>query len=399
MDLLRTARGSGRIACHVPTSGFDDLLLRLSFHCLSGDLLKRAQGIASGAARGAVPESTPFTLELFPLGGIVKSNAFPIQCPSDVLQFEVADLPERGAWKYLKETTDGSDIIAGPFGGKVLALGTVDAIQDAFGDRLRSSIVRAPIDQKDLAYEDGVVVSILRRALIRYCEKKLGLRSDGKGLVWDGSPSETKWVGGKKHAIHQAALLSLRAIGREQFLVLKPSLVVADEHGDRLPEESILPIKLQILGYQHNSRFNDAANAWRDRLFPDPQNTWEFPPDCGSAFRFRIKRGPLFAAIGDPARKGPINVAPAVEQHLTQRGVQLEEPPLVFTRKTGGGTVKDFHPIRGVVQNRPFDYSLTLGGAVAAHLRWYCLPGNRGQDIRVLSRRIAAPEGSTTNRA
>ncbi len=42
-ELLETARSHGRMAYYISTQGFDDLLVRLTLHCLSGELLERAQ--------------------------------------------------------------------------------------------------------------------------------------------------------------------------------------------------------------------------------------------------------------------------------------------------------------------------------------------------------------------
>lgn len=40
-------------------------------------------------------------------------------------------------------------------------------------------------------------------------------------------------------------------------------------------------------------------------------------------------------------------------------GTRFEEPKLRFSNKDGNGFVTDTHPIRGIVQNRPYDYAMT----------------------------------------
>jgi hypothetical protein len=39
--------------------------------------------------------------------------------------------------------------------------------------------------------------------------------------------------------------------------------------------------------------------------------------------------------------------------------VQLREPDLIFSDQTGTATVRDPHPVRGIIRNQPFDYVLT----------------------------------------
>lgn len=118
-------------------------------------------------------------------------------------------------------------------------------------------------------------------------------------------------------------------------------------------------ITLEILGWQHNKPFNQEMKRWRMRLLPNkPQTHVEYPPNCGSTFRFSITQAPVFAGIARTGRRLielPDNLRPLIKQ----RGTELSEPNLRFCNHDGTGFVTDPHPIRGLVRNRPFDHSLT----------------------------------------
>jgi hypothetical protein len=76
----------------------------------------------------------------------------------------------------------------------------------------------------------------------------------------------------------------------------------------------------------------------------------------------------VFARIGLPPG-GPLTRTPDNLQRLLKHsGFQLLEPKLLFSNKSGTGTVKSSHPIRGILENRPYDYSLTSHG-LASNLR------------------------------
>jgi hypothetical protein len=62
------------------------------------------------------------------------------------------------------------------------------------------------------------------------------------------------------------AALFLRYIDGRQFLVMKPSVKVLTPGGEPVDRAIANPVKLAILGYQHNKEFNDAVNTWRTRL-------------------------------------------------------------------------------------------------------------------------------------
>jgi hypothetical protein len=64
------------------------------------------------------------------------------------------------------------------------------------------------------------------------------------------------------------------------------------------------------------------------------------------------------SVCGGPVLKLPDSLKPLIKYS----GVQLSEPELLFSSKAGTGFVRSAHPIRGSVENRPFDYSLTTRG-------------------------------------
>ena len=59
-----------------------------------------------------------------------------------------------------------------------------------------------------------------------------------------------------------------------------------------------MAIKNKILSNQYNQQFNEEMKYWRGKLL-DGQGkaTFEYPPNCGSTFRFRIRKTPIFALI------------------------------------------------------------------------------------------------------
>ena len=247
IKLLDTARKNRRTAYYVPSSGFDDLLLRLSLKCLTGETQAKAKAVAAAAMQAGLDEREPFAIESVAITGVIKSNAFPIECPSDVFEFTVDGLPDVGTWAYLRQKIEGHEIVAGLLRGKVLALGTIDGIKDAFGDSLRGSIDRIPVGEADLTLEDGVIVSLFRQALVRCLEKAENLASDKRAILWDATEYDTKHVGNVPYHVHNSALLSLCLISGKHYVVVKPSLFIEPSSGGAVPEEVERTIKLSVL--------------------------------------------------------------------------------------------------------------------------------------------------------
>ena len=362
-DLIKHAQTHGRQACYVPTHGFDDLLTRLGLHCLQGEARKSALK----AIEEFVPEHKltrePWQVPKFHASTLIKSNSFAIECPSEMLHFDLKQWPEEKVWSAIRERAQGKEIVAVPFKGKIFAFGRIDDVKDAFGDNIKGAVERTPVGPKDLSHEDSAIVSLMREALTRSMAEAAGLRTDGRHELWKATERGDQRWRKQGYATFDSVHLYLRRIGGTQYLVLMPSIKVLDMNGDEASLEIGNPIKLAILGYQHNKPFNSAIMSWRSILFPkDQEAVYEFPRNCGSTFRFKVRRSPVFGEIGLPLG-GPVTKIPAKLQPLVKyTGIQLAEPDLVFSNKAGTGLTRSPHPIRGLVENRPFDYPLTARG-------------------------------------
>ena len=370
-SLIYHARDNGRQAYYVPALGFDDLMTRLAFHCLEGDLRESARKDIIDLAPTSLLDRQPFQIPEFTKNTVIKSNAFEVDCPLEVLTFNLKNWPKERVWFWLREQIGSRPIVAVPFKGKVLALGLVDDIKDTFGNGIKGLVERTPVSPRELHYQDGAIVGLMRQALVRSLAQTEGVATDGKSGVWLNQPLNKQKQGNLLCQAHESVVVFLRRIGNTQYVVLKPSIRVLDEKGLEVPREVAAPIKLRILGYQHNKPFNLAVNKWRKLLFSNtsgPTVDYEFPVGSGSSFRFRIRRSPVFAQIGVRHNGKSQTIPQSLRPLLKDKGVELSEPQLRFCDKDGSGTSVDTHPIRGIVSNRPFDYPLTLKG-LAASLR------------------------------
>ncbi len=365
-DLIRHARANGHQAFYVPTSGFDDVMTRLALHCLEDDARQAVKIELSEVAPSELLLRHPFQVNTTQTSTLIKSNAFEIEYPGEVFQFDLKVWPESRAWSWLRNQTRNHQVVAVPLKGKVLAFGLLDDVREVFGDNLKGAIERTPVEPEEFRYEDGAVVSLMREALVSAIADKAGIDSDGRRELW--FPESDKTITKKQtiYKTYSSVLLFLRRIGNAQYLVLKPSVKVLCEDGTEAPRQEADSIKLEILGWQHNKPFNRAMMKWRKKLFPNSgSNSFEYPEDQGSSFRFKIHRSPVFAAVSRD--NGPLTTTSRNFQHLVKhKGVELSEPVLVFSNRNCSGLAKTTHPIEGVVNNRPFDFPLTQRGLASS---------------------------------
>jgi hypothetical protein len=360
-ELVQQARASGRQAYIVPTQGFDDLMARLALHCMDSLGQKEIAKLIAQNAGGTTSTRVPFHVEGDHPTSILKSNAFEIDCPSEAIAFELKSWPTTFVWKWVRSQTEGKNVVAVPFKGQIFALGMVDDIRTCFGDHIKGLPQRTPLFGSNLRHEDGAITSLLQESLIRSIVGATTLKSDGSRELWAPETTRSEQLQGSAYNVCDSVHISLRHIENRNYMILKPSVKVFKQTGEVASREISNTIKLRVLGYQHNKEFNDAVNFWRQAILTrdSSQKIYEYPPACGSAFRFLIRNVPVFAEILGKRGMPAISIQPRIRSFLKQRGVEIVEPDLLFSNRLGNGMVRDVHPVRGILKNRPFDYPLT----------------------------------------
>lgn len=367
--LIDHARVNGQHAYYIPGLGFDDLMTRLSLHCLDGAQHEAVRKDISELDSDDLLERQPFQIPECRAHTFIKSNAFEVDCPTEVFTFDLETWPTEKVWSWLREQIGTRTIVAVPFKRKIFALGTVDDIKDIFSDNLKGPIERTPISPNELRFEDGAIVSLMREALVRALSESADVLTNGRSELWLKQQQQKIKQGDLLCYVHESVVVFLRYVGGIQYVVLKPSIKVFNEHGEPVVSEIAGPVKLRILGYQHNKHFNTAMNKWRKLLFRKRESlNLEFPGGVGSTFKFRVKPVPTFAKIGLSKNGRTTAIPQNIRPLLKHRGLQLQEPLLVFCSRDGTRTSTDTHPVRGIATNLPYDYPLTLRG-LAASLR------------------------------
>jgi hypothetical protein len=353
-ELFLAAKDKKREAYYVPGAAFDDVMTRLVHHCLEGHALDAAKLILDEQSGDRRLQRTAFSVSQAEPTTIIKSNAWPILCPLEMFEFQLRQWPEKQVWRWLEEKTVNHEVVAVPF-KKVLAFGTLDGIRNAFDGLIDGAIKRVPITERDVHYEDSVVVSLLHKALVRAIAAKRDLGTDGSRMLWKKEKYTTGREGVDSFDVHRAARVSLRRIGTQMYFAIDPTVYFPSETEEN--EEAIRNIRMRILGYQHNDKFNVALNCWRKLILTQKEPTeFDFPPESAS-FQFTIKSAPVFAAIRQP-RRPAIKMPDDFGRLIHHRGIEVPEQALRFADR-GQTATTDTLPLRGLADKGPFDQSLS----------------------------------------
>jgi hypothetical protein len=244
----------------------------------------------------------------------------------------------------------------------VWALGTTTDINNLFSERLKGKISRIPITEVNI-YKDTAIYSLVLSAITKSLSQKHGLHCDNRNLIWEDQSEMKEIINGLIYFTHKAIRLSITSDGRKHYLSLTPDFYVTNEIGDNKIEKEIRQqVGLSYFQKIWNKPYNEYIDKWR-KIFFTTDNAIvevEYPLNSGSGFYFKIRKSPGFAGIYNELLNGVVVSNQFPKQLIIYDGIKYLEPELIFSPRHAGMTVvpRDFHPMRGVSSNRPYDYKL-----------------------------------------
>ncbi len=344
-ELLKHVNGQGRKGYYVATDGFDNTLVNLT-KLVVEDNFELKEQLKDLKNVGELEETTPFNLNIERKNKVLKSNLYPIEFPKEVMVFE-AVIPER-PWKTVKDITlQDVTISAIPYEHDIWAFGTAENVQQKFSDLIQGDLRRKPLTRIKI-HHSGIQFLLLS-TICKIFREIHSLQTNFKDKVW----SESKYDTIQNLKVFHALKFGLEKIEGKYYLALNPDFHIADTGVSK-------DIKQQIgLAFFHkiwNRHFNDYLNDWREKLFT--QTSYEFPANSGTGFLFKMKKNPIFTDVCDLNNRysNPHNVP---DYLIKMKGVQFKETGLLFSTKHGQKRASDIHPMRGLLNNRPYDTGLS----------------------------------------
>ncbi|MBN1227602.1 MAG: SIR2 family protein [Deltaproteobacteria bacterium] len=362
-ELLFKARENGRHAFFVPTDGFDNMLIHLARNCFENNpefkakIEQTLKTVSSDAG-----EIVPFSMEVKHTNTIIRSNLFPLSFPAEVFQFELEFSENEKPWQTIKDLTKNSDIVAVPLKRLVYALGSLSDIHNVFSSRIKCKISRTPISMEELKH-GSVIKNLYRNAVINGICKERNLINDGYARVWQLSDKKTIDIGNETFEIFEAAKISLFFDHKYVYISLKPSFELTNqEKVSKTTKKEIARIYYEgLFKRQPNPNFDAFLNKWRSIFFPDG-NRWyfDYPPKSASGLRFSISSDTMHVNLMKAGTEYGLRYLPKSfnQKTLVHNGIQYLEPKLDFIHKNTGRITKDFHPMRGLVNNQPYDFPM-----------------------------------------
>lgn len=349
-ELIVTARMAGKDAFYIATDGFDDLISRLALRQLEGELLTSAKALLDVALEPAgVPAA--FTVRANPATALVKSNAYPLTFPSHALKLDLDIPPGENRRHWLDDRLPPGKGATVVMDDGALAFADSADILKAFGVALRGSPIAAAISEDDLA-KDGRIRSLLRRALVQSVASLIGAMTDGSHRLWEAAHYKDHTLQNIRYRVHRAVSFRLESIGGKPYVVLMPEVMITTPDGALADIDSSKLIRNAVYGYQHNNVFDADLKYWTHKI-----GEIDAPAKGGGIFR--IGRAPIYAGLFQKSRAA---IPQEMQRHARQQGLVVSDADLLFSSSNGKVEVRNPNPLKGLVENRPWDFQLTTSG-------------------------------------
>lgn len=295
-------------------------------------LQRRIEEIKKSLGVGAECETTAFQPFADEINKCIDTNLFPIKFPNQCYQFKIVYKDGEKPWDYCKSLQQ-YNIIAVPYNDMVYAWGNINSIRSMCAGQL-----------------EGKLVTIIGK--YSGCEYN-------KNKIWRKSEKISQMVDGKKIIAYRGIQFSLFLDGKYNYLAFIPAYFYENNKDVNKEEHLEFSKKFieNICQRQANKNYYTYLEKWRKIIFRENTTICAmYPFASDSGFEFKIVNKSMLIGMHS---KYNANLSDAVSKNRIQISARdLLDAELKFYNPRYGAMQKDFHPMRGLVNNMPYDYEM-----------------------------------------
>ena len=357
-ELIDLANASGRKAYYIPADGFDQLMYRIATFCMAND--KEFQDKISQLKKTLCHDKDLVTTD-FTIGGesyskIVNTNLFPIGLPDKIFSFKVQLVGGVTQWEFC-EYLYTKNIMAIPEKDKIYAWGDKEQILQVCNGMLIGEICLESIKEK-LSLRN----TRYRNLVVKTITAILGQYSDvmfRKSKIWDIKQKKEIKIKDKHITYYLGIKLSLYTDSSKfRYISVNPAFEIDSEvslEKDEIKEIS-RRFEIEYKSRKLNSSYYNYIDNWLKRLVPEGGFKLCFPIGSNSQFIFNIRYCTGLLGLYSNGRVASSKLPVGGNKRIVFKGMEFKDPNLEFYSVQFNRNVADFHPMRGVSQNAPYDY-------------------------------------------
>lgn len=357
--LINSINQAGRVAYYVPTDGFDKTFYGLARHCMNENklFLQRIDALKKELGSTISAPQSKFELPPLSLNKVADTNIFPISFPKNCYQFEVMYTPNEKPWDYCK-ALKSSEIMAVPLNGMIYAWGEIAQIQKICSGKIKGSIATTPLARESIA-QNGVLKELLLKTLTSLIGQASSL-SYSKNRVWDKKQVVSLRIGNRVVSGYKGIRLALFFDKKYSYVTISPDYVY--ESSEKLSRDEKKQFadafSNKVNAGKPNLGVCNYIKAWATTMIGKNGLTLSYPLDSATGFEFKIRPNSAMLGINFGKKASPTLPQAISEKRVIFKGIENRDPELVFYDPKQRRMASDFHPMRGITKNAPFDHAL-----------------------------------------
>ncbi|MDR2408454.1 MAG: SIR2 family protein [Bacteroidales bacterium] len=359
-NLLNSISSNRRQACYISTDGFDKTLLQMSRHCMNTDtaFLGRIDSLLNSLGSQVTIATTAFQPSRGILKKIVKTNIFPVHFPSTCYQFKIQSSETEKRWDFCKSLIP-KDIIAVPCFDYIYAWGTKQSIVDACSDRIIGQIEVVPFT-KEMPAKNSSFREMLLRALVAVLGKN-GKYPYNKNRIWDTAKVFSFNIDDNQIHAYYGIKFSLFFDSTLTFISFSPSYVFRDdvEYSKEVKKKFADCFTESINNGKPNFYINEYIDEWLKNITNGNPVRSPFPPANNEGVNFAMGINSALIGINTSTNSREIQLPKFIDRkRIILNGIECRDPSLLFYNYGQKKIIEDFHPMRGLINNGPYDCAL-----------------------------------------
>ena len=355
-ELIEYVNGVGRIAYYIVTDGFDKTMYNLARHCMSDNniFIENIEKLKHDLGSKISFSKSTFSNDANIVNKIADTNIYPIAFPKNCFQIEISYGSEEKPWNYCKVLAE-KNIMAVPYKNLLYVWGEKEQILNVCGNNIKSEIAVTPFTREAL-----ICTSQFKELLIKTLVTLLGQACSlmyNKDKIWDSTKRVSKNIGGKLIVGYKGLSVSLLFDNKYSYITLKPSFMIDPNitlsHDEK--KQFADEFGLSINAGKPNYNIYTYVKEWADKLFGISGVEFSYPLGSKTGFVFKVRRNTAILGINYGINKRvnlPSSISP---KRIVFNGVECRDPELTFYNSLQNRMTTDFHPMRGLINNAPFD--------------------------------------------
>lgn len=361
-SLINLARSIGREAYFIPTDGFDKTMLNICQFCYDDDnnALAEIRELKKPTNLNIVTTlfSSPSRPVINNINKIIKSNMFPISLPKTCLQFDIEFSENESRWDYCKSLMQ-YNIIAVPGDGTLYAWGDKNTINSVCKERLKTSIMDIPLT-RDSVMKKTYLREMLLRLIVVAIALEGNLASNNKNKLWDKDVIRFA-LNGQTISAYKGIVLSIVFDWKYTYLTINPTYVLPKEIQLSKEELKLFADNFynSINNGKPNLNYHNYIENWTQKLFNNDVLALNFPDNSANKVQLKIVGKTLMVGLNSSNVSGKLLLPKEITNNqIVLEGIEFKDPQLLFYNPSQNRMVKDFHPMRGLQNNQPYDYHM-----------------------------------------